>query len=192
MSTLGLLRDVCHVVRAMWHRLRQTPAMADVTVRNMTVDDLAWAHALNQANVPEVGSETADAFAHLLDVAVVALIAELDGTPSAMAIAMLAGADYHSTNYAWFCERYAHPLYLDRIAVAASARRHGLGRMLYAEVERRGRLAAPEVDMFCLEVNTEPRNDVSLAFHHALGFDDLAERDTPKGIRVMMMARPIT
>ncbi len=170
---------------------RQNLPMAAVSIRDMTPSDLEWAHDLNQANVPEVGAETPAAFAHLLDVAAVALVGELDGAPAAMAIAMLAGVDYSSTNYAWFCERYTHPLYLDRVAVAATARRHGLGRALYAEVEQRGRQVAPDVEAFCLEVNTNPPNHTSMAFHHALGFVDLAERDTPKGVRVMMMSRPL-
>jgi len=51
---------------------------------------------------------------------------------------------------------------------------------------------APDVEAFCLEVNTDPPNHTSMAFHHALGFVDLAERDTPKGVRVMMMSRPLT
>jgi len=59
-------------------------------------------------------------------------------------------------------------------------------------VEQRGRQVAPDVEAFCLEVNTDPPNPTSMAFHHALGFVDLAERDTPKGVRVMMMSRPLT
>jgi len=42
---------------------------------------------------------------------------------------------------------------------------------------------------FCLEVNVRPRNDASLAFHHALGFVQVGEQETDYGALVSMQAK---
>ena len=162
-----------------------------VTIRPMTSADLGWAHVLNEANVPAVGTETTEEFAHLLDVASVALVAECDGAPAGFCIVMSAGADYDSVNYLWFSARHDEFLYLDRVAIDERHRRRGIGRALYSEVEARGLTARPAASVFCLEVNIEPRNDASLDFHHSLGFREVGQQSTPYGTRVSLMTRPL-
>lgn len=162
-----------------------------VTIRPMTSADLGWAHVLNEANVPAVGTETTEEFAHLLDVASVALVAECDGAPAGFCIVMSAGADYDSVNYLWFSARHDEFLYLDRVAIDERHRRRGIGRALYREVEARGLTARPAATVFCLEVNIEPRNDASLDFHHSLGFREAGQQSTPYGTRVSLMTRPL-
>ncbi len=162
-----------------------------VTIRPMTSADLGWAHVLNEANVPAVGTETTEEFAHLLDVASVALVAECDGAPAGFCIVMSAGADYDSVNYLWFSARHDEFLYLDRVAIDERHRRRGIGRALYDEVEARGLIARPAATVFCLEVNIEPRNDASLDFHHSLGFREAGQQSTPYGTRVSLMTRPL-
>ena len=157
----------------------------------MGIDDLEWCHALNEANVPAVGTETAEAFAKLLDLSSIALVATVDGERAGFSISMLAGADYQSMNYRWFIARHDVLVYLDRVAVDAQFKRFGVGRALYAETERLG-LAATDVGVpFCLEVNLEPRNDESLAFHARLGFSEVGQQRTPNGKLVSMMERPL-
>ncbi len=162
-----------------------------VTIRPMTSADLGWAHVLNEANVPAVGTETTEEFARLLDVASVALVAECDGAPAGFCIVMSAGADYDSVNYLWFSARHDEFLYLDRVAIDERHRRRGIGRALYSEVEARGLTARPTATVFCLEVNIEPRNDASLDFHHSLGFREVGQQSTPYGTRVSLMTRPL-
>lgn len=162
-----------------------------ITVRAMTVDDLDWCHALNQFNVPALGSETAQDFARLLDIAAVALVAEIDGDRAGFAISMVEGTDYASVNYRWFAERYPAFVYLDRVGVDDAAKGRGVGRAIYDETERLGRAASPAANVFCLEVNLEPRNDESLAFHDRLGFTEVGQLRTPSGKLVSLMTRPI-
>ncbi len=45
-------------------------------------------------------------------------------------------------------------------------------------------------DHLALEVNVDPPNEVSLAFHAGLGFTEVGRQDTPYGIRVSMQMRP--
>ncbi len=156
-----------------------------------TVGDLATehhhaAHTLNQAEVPRVGPVTPDAFARLVDWSEIALALTRGDELGAFALVLGPGCPYESGNYRWFGPRYESFGYLDRIVVAPEHRRWGLGRMLYSEVDRR--LDAP---WFCCEVNIAPRNEASLAFHEALGFEPVGERDHDEVTRVVMLARRV-
>jgi uncharacterized protein len=77
-------------------------------------------------------------------------------------------APYDSPNFLWFRARYPRFVYIDRIAVTPSARGRGLARLLYCDLfdaaRRRG-----HTHIAC-EVNVDPPNPTSDAFHAALGF----------------------
>ena len=155
-------------------------------MRPLTDDDLPAALALNNANVPAVNELDPDSLRAIVEVSTVALAA-VDPTGSALVgfcLVLPPGTDYGSGNYAWFGERYDDFVYLDRVAVDADRRALGVGRALYAEVER---LVAAQ--WFLLEVNLRPRNDVSLAFHERLGFTEVGQRETDYGFLCSMLAK---
>ena len=80
-------------------------------------------------------------------------------------------------------------MYLDRVAFDAAAQGRGLGTLLYAEVDR---LMTPrEANHLALEVNVDPPNEPSLAFHARRGFVEVGRQDTPYGIRVSMQMRRV-
>lgn len=82
------------------------------------------------------------------------------------------GTAYDSENYRWFSDHRGDAFYyLDRIVLADTRRRLGLGRRVYDELER----VAATYGRMVLEVNVEPANDPSLAFHRARGYVDVAE-----------------
>ena len=158
-------------------------------LRDLNSADLSACWALNQANAPAVGDVSLEQFERLVTFANVALVAtDDDGTLLGFCLVMPPGTSYESLNYRWFCERYVDFVYLDRVAVAQSAPRHGVGRALYAEVERRARLI-PSATWFTLEVNVRPRNDASLLFHRGQGFVEVGQQDTKYGTRVAMMVK---
>jgi predicted GNAT superfamily acetyltransferase len=160
----------------------------ELTIRELLPTDIETATAINNANTPAVGEASAEHLAHLLVQSVIALAAIApSGDLAGFCIVLGPGADYGSVNYRWFAERYEDFVYLDRVAVAESARNGGVGTALYAEVERRAR--AP---WFLLEVNLRPRNDGSLRFHHRLGFTEVGQQETDYGILVSMLAKPLT
>lgn len=80
-------------------------------------------------------------------------------------------ARYDSPNFLWFRERYPRFVYVDRVVVAGQARGRGHARRLYedlfAEVARAGH------SIVTCEVNADPPNPVSDAFHAALGFAEV-------------------
>lgn len=154
-------------------------------------DDLAAVHAINQAAVPAVGDETRSALAHIAGQSMIAVVAEEAGVVGGFCLVLAPGADYASGNYRWFSERYADFVYLDRVAFDPAFRRRGAGRAMYAEVERLAAELRPTATDFTLEVNLRPRNDPSLAFHAALGFVEVGQRETEYGALVSLMAKPL-
>lgn len=160
-------------------------------LRSYRADDLHAIHTINEAEVPAVGTVTAEALSRIVDASTIALVAEIDDEIGGFCLVLPPGTDYGSSNYRWFAERYDDFVYLDRIAIMPARRRMGLGRALYGEVERLAAERRPGATHFTLEVNVRPRNEVSLAFHAELGFTEVAQRDTDYGARVSMMAKPL-
>lgn len=163
-------------------------------VRDLHSDDLGVVHEINQGEVPAVGSVTADALARIDDQSLISLVAVDPASGEIGGFCMVLGpdADYGSGNFLWFRERYESFAYLDRVAISPTFQRRGIGRALYAEVERLVVERMPHATEFCLEVNVRPRNDTSLAFHDALGFVEVAQRETDYGARVSMMTKPLS
>jgi predicted GNAT superfamily acetyltransferase len=160
-------------------------------LREFSSEDLTAVHAINAAEVPAVGEATADSLAHIASQSVIALVAEIGAAVAGFCFVLAPGADYGSKNYAWFSDRYEDFVYLDRVAIPPSHQRRGVGRALYAEVERLAAVRRPTATQFTLEVNLRPRNDRSLAFHDGLGFAEVGQRTTDSDTVVSMMAKPL-
>ena len=127
----------------------------------MTEADRPRLLELNDESVQMLSELDEQRLEFILELAQRSLVAELDGEIAGFAIAIAQGTGYDSDNYRWFSHRYERFLYLDRIAVDAARRRHGVGGALYDAMEA---TAAASGRMVC-EVNVEPLNEVSLAFH---------------------------
>lgn len=159
-------------------------------LRDVTDADLDRVLEINQANVPAVGSATADHLRHLIAESSIALVAEIDGDIAGFCIVLGDGADYDSVNYVWFMEHHHTAMYLDRVAFDERFHGRGLGSEMYAEVDRRIRRNHPGATGLSLEVNVDPPNEPSLAFHHKHGFAEVG-RQVSKGIEVSLMHRPL-
>ena len=162
---------------------------AEPRIRPIQVADLERILEINEANVPAVGSVDADRMAYLVDLSTIALAVELGGDVVGFCLVMPSTTAYDSVNYRWFTERFDEFVYLDRVAFDATAQGRGLGSLLYAEVERA--MAETGADLLALEVNVEPPNETSLAFHTRRGFVEVGQQDTPYGIRVSMQMRRV-
>lgn len=157
-------------------------------LRPAATDDLDDILIHNNAAVPAVNELGRDDLVWFCEVAHTFVVAELDGEVGGFLIGLGPASGYESHNYAWFSERYDDFVYVDRIVVAEAGRGQGVGSALYDEFARRGRAGGTPVML--AEVNTRPRNDVSLGFHEAHGFVAVEERDTPDGEkRVVMLER---
>ena len=97
----------------------------------------------------------------------------------AFLIAFDQNANYDSPNFRWFQRRFDDFVYVDRVIVAKAQQGRGLARSLYEELFTRAALEGHQ-RVVC-EVNEQPPNPASDAFHQALGFEvagraELADR----------------
>ncbi len=92
-------------------------------------------------------------------------------------------ADYDSPNFQWFRERYPRFVYVDRVVVDPAARGRGHARRLYAELFDLSRDNGHEV--VTAEVNADPPNPASDAFHAAMGFAPIGEAAIDGGAKVV-------
>lgn len=135
---------------------------------------------LNNANARETSLLTPARFEQLVEIAPVALFVP---PAAAMLLAFTHGDDYDGSHFRWFRDRMERFFYVDRVVVAAAWRRHGLARMLYHEVFRQA--ARRGLGRVCCEVNVEPPNPISDAFHASLGFVEVGHATIDDGAKTV-------
>ncbi|MAW77905.1 MAG: hypothetical protein CMJ95_11050 [Planctomycetes bacterium] len=184
-------------VLAMSQRLGERFAAGDdgdspsIQIRPVIDRDVKALHRLNEANAPEVGALSAKNFAALIDVATMVRVVDPIGEekgPAGLLVAMRPEDEYDSPNFLWFCRYFDNFAYVDRVAIAEQARRRGIGSAFYALLEAWAR--AKEFSSIVCEVNLEPRNEGSLAFHHNYGFREVGQK-LSRGKPVMMMQKKL-
>ncbi|MEM9140462.1 MAG: GNAT family N-acetyltransferase, partial [Pseudomonadota bacterium] len=88
------------------------------------------------------------------------------------------------------CEHFDRFLYIDRVAVAAHARRRGLAATLYRDVFAFAATAGYAAVV--AEINSHPPNPGSDAFHDAQGFRTVGQADLPgRGKSVRYVAKDL-
>ncbi len=112
-------------------------------------------------------------------------VIDVDGHFAGFVITFAAGAAYDGMHFAWFAERYDDYCYLDRIVIDEPFQRRGLGTFVYDAVENG--CARP---LLALEVNIDPPNEPSLAFHRARGFVEVGVEGTDDH-RVVLMTKEL-
>jgi predicted GNAT superfamily acetyltransferase len=143
--------------------------------------------ALNNAHAAELSWLDRDRLTLLLRQAFHARrIGEVDG----FLLAFDQSAAYDSPNYLWFRQRYRRFVYVDRVVVAPAARGQGYAGLLYADLfDRAGRAGH---DVVVCEVNRDPPNPASDAFHATQGFAEVGQATIHYGSKtVRYLARVI-
>jgi uncharacterized protein len=143
----------------------------------------AAALALNNAHALELSWLELDRFAELVGRA---FLASRIGSV-AFLLAFDQDADYDSPNFLWFRERLARFVYVDRIVVSPEARGRGHARELYNDLFEKARQAAH--DQIVCEVNVEPPNPESDAFHAALCFHEIGAAAIHDGRKIVRYLR---
>ncbi|MEC8285119.1 MAG: GNAT family N-acetyltransferase, partial [SAR324 cluster bacterium] len=88
--------------------------------------------ALNEAAVPHVSSLSAAKLASLREQSIyTGIVRSSQGELAGFILVLDETVDYDSVNFGWFHQRYSHFAYVDRIAIAPSFNRQGIGRDLY-------------------------------------------------------------
>lgn len=153
-------------------------------IRDATAADHAGVLALNNAHEPHVNALTEEEFGWIAARCGHFRVAEDAEGLLGFVMCLPSGLAYWSQNYAWFTERYADFLYLDRVVVGPRARRRGVGRALYDDLHR---TAAGRWMRVALEVNLRPPNPVSIAFHEAMGYAPVGVREYDAGSKAVQM-----
>jgi predicted GNAT superfamily acetyltransferase len=143
--------------------------------------DLASLCRLNNQFVAETSFLTEKAMSQLLGMAfsAKAVVGESTASPDALLIALDQSASYENPNFLFFRSRHERFVYIDRMITAAHAQRRGLGRRLYEDLFARVRQAGHAI-VGC-EVNLEPPNPASHAFHARLGFEEVGQATLQNG-----------
>ncbi|BAV45856.1 GCN5-like N-acetyltransferase [Mesorhizobium loti] len=126
--------------------------------------------ALNNEHAAELSWLEADRLSFLLGEA---FYARRIGDLEAFIMTFDQEANYDSPNFLWFCERYERFIYVDRVVVAAHARGRGHARRLYQDLFEHAERAGHT--LVTCEVNADPPNPASDAFHAALGFTEVGD-----------------
>ena len=157
------------------------------TVRLVADADLDLLLEMNNAVVPAVNELARSDLEWFAEVAHSFLVVEnTDGGIDGFIVGLHGpGVGYDSGNYHWFCEHYDRFIYVDRVVVAESTRGKGTGQLMYDSFVSRGRVDGH--DLLLCEVNTRPRNDVSLRFHERYGFKPVGEREAENDSKTVVM-----
>lgn len=126
--------------------------------------------ALNNAHATELSWLEEEGFARLLGRAWHARVAP---PARALLIALRHDSGHDGVNFGWFRARHPRFVYIDRVVVAPEARGQGLARALYEDLF--ARVAAEQAGPIGCEVNLDPPNPASHAFHAALGFREAGQ-----------------
>jgi len=156
-------------------------------IRDITEADIPALLALNNSEAEAVNALTREAFEGLLRSAYAARVAE-DG--AGFLIAFDHATPPQGPNHAWFTARESYFAYVDRVVVSPSARGRGVASALYDDLAVIAR--ADRIPMLVCEVNLEPPNPVSMAFHERRGFTLAGESlDNRYGKRVRYLRKAI-
>ena len=145
--------------------------------------DLDWVLALNRDHETELSPLTRLRLEELVDVA---FYAKALDPQAAFLLAFDQGAPYDSPNFLWFRDRVARFVYVDRITVSTDQRGRGHARTLYDDLFALA-LAQGHERIVC-EVNSDPPNPGSDAFHAALSFREVGRAelaDRGKSVRYL-------
>jgi predicted GNAT superfamily acetyltransferase len=162
--------------------------MTSPALRPITEADVPAVLALNHRFVDLLSPLDAERLLRLVGLADHADVVEVDDRVAGFVLTVAPGAAYDSENYRWHAEHYDDAFYyLDRIVIAEEMRRRGLAGFVYDAMED----AARPFGRMTLEVNVDPPNLGSLAFHARRGYVEVGRLGEP-GHLVGLMAKELT
>jgi predicted GNAT superfamily acetyltransferase len=151
------------------------------TIRNLSLLDTTAVLLLNNANAKETSALDEAGLKTLLDMAFYAR--GIDRGATAFLIALEHNAAYVNPNFMWFQASRESFVYIDRIVVSISARGQGIARVLYEDLIAAAKRAGH--DRVVCEVNIEPPNPISEAFHVAMGFNAVGQATIHNGAKTV-------
>lgn len=151
-------------------------------IAELSASDADTLLALNNAHQKETSFLSQSRWDHLVSQSYSATAIGTDG----FLITFDQHADYDSPNFVWFQEKYDVFVYVDRIVVSAASRGQGIARTLYESLINMAR--ADGYTRIVCEVNLDPPNLGSVAFHGQMGFVEIGrahQKDREKTVRYL-------
>jgi predicted GNAT superfamily acetyltransferase len=161
-----------------------------LTMRPAQDQDFERIIAINQAGQPGVSPLALAELAAIEASASLFEVAEIDRELVGYVIAYADTNVYDGEEFNWFKRHFTHFLYIDQIAIAQSARRAGVGARMYQLLEQRAYARA--LTTLTCEVNLEPPNPVSLAFHTRQRFIEVGTLATTDGRTVSLRRKELS
>jgi hypothetical protein len=159
-----------------------------IAIRDVAQHDLDAVLALNNQAGPGIIPIDKHRLRHLFELARYFKVAELDGVIAGFLVGMSPDAAYDSPNFNYFKQRFDDFFYIDRVVIANAFRRHGIGRVIYADVLSFAEIRYPRLTT---EVFIEPRDDVSLVFFGTQDFSEVGQQVLSEARRVSLMVKPL-
>lgn len=168
------------------------PVPARWSLRPLADADRAALLRLNGDNYPAV---------HTLDAATLGWLLAFGGGHHLVAVdeagavlgyllSFASTSDYDDSEIAELRRRVAEPFcYICQVVVAPAQRGRGIARALYTAVASIAR--ARGARLLCCDVNTNPPNPDSFAFHRCLGFGELGPGTASNGFAIVFLAKKI-
>jgi predicted GNAT superfamily acetyltransferase len=149
--------------------------------------DLAATLSLNNVHAAETSKLDLPALTALLGLACYAR--GIDRGATAFLIALDHSAAYQNPNFAWFKAAYESFIYIDRVIVAGNARGKGIARLLYGDLFAAAtRAGIPRV---VCEVNIDPPNPASMAFHSSMDFEAVGQATIHNGTKTVRYLKKV-
>lgn len=132
-------------------------------------------YRLNQENTPEVGSlPSTQSLQELIKISSNTFYFSKNDELIGFIICFRENSVYGSENYKFFNKNKKKFIYIDRVAVKDGYRRMGFGTKFYKYLDK---VASEQLLPICCEVNSIPRNEISMNFHINNGFKEVGKRD---------------
>ena len=158
------------------------------SLRPIAEADVPAVLALNHRFVDLLSALDAERLLWLVGLSDHADVVEVDERVVGFVLTMAPGSEYDSESYLWHAARFGGSFYyLDRIVIAEEMRRQGLAAFVYDAMED----VARGFGRMTLEVNVDPPNLGSLAFHERRGYVEVGRLGEP-GHVVGLMAKELT
>ena len=159
--------------------------MAEISIRNVKPADFARILELNQTAVRHTSSMDLARLAKLDHLADYHKLALIDGQIAGFLMGMCYGTPYINANFQWFSDRLKDFVYIDRVVVDAAFAGHGVGSALYQDLANFARRI--DITSLVCEINVEPPNPASMAFHQKWHFKEIGSEARDDGQRRIAM-----
>lgn len=163
--------------------------MNPFSLRAATPDDTPAILAMNDAVVELTSPMDETRLANIVAFGASVQLAWHEDQAAGFLITLPPQCDYDSVNYQWFNARFRNFLYVDRIVIDSTLRQAGIGNQIYQHT-----IAAAtdkQIHWLAAEMNLNPPNEISMAFHRKHGFIAVGEQQLGSGKSVSMQVRPL-